>query len=135
MRVTPTPTSLLFPILSEPHGKPFWTRESFEDLQRLFIADKKFLICWLTHNGAAETCGRATTFRQKMTTSIAENTPFRVSFRLLPLDMTALGLLYRENLTPPSRLGPAAASVQTPPATLAQPPVAPPQLQTNWTFA
>jgi hypothetical protein len=107
----------------------------FEDLQRLFIADEKFLISRLTHNGAAKTCGRATTFRQKMTTSIAENTTFRVSLRLLLANMAALGLLYRKNLTLSNRFGPAAASVQNPPATLAQPPVPPPQLQTNWTFA
>jgi hypothetical protein len=72
----------------------------FEDLQRLFIADYKFLIIWLNHNGANETCGSAITFNRKMTTSIAKNTTFRVSLRLLPADMPALGLIYRENLTP-----------------------------------
>jgi hypothetical protein len=73
----------------------------FQELQILFIADDKFLISQLTHNRASKTCGCATTFRQKMTTSIAENTTFRVSLCLLLEDMTALGLLYRENLAPP----------------------------------
>jgi hypothetical protein len=98
----------------------------FEDLQRLFIADDEFFISRLTHNGAAETCGRATSFRQKMTTSITKNTMFRVSPRLLPADVTALGLHYRDSLTPTGRFSPEAALVLTPPATLDQPPVAPP---------
>jgi hypothetical protein len=73
----------------------------YTELEQLFVAEDRFQVSRLTPNGAAETCGRPTTFLRKMTDSIGSGATFRVSLRLLPADMTALGLHYRDNITPP----------------------------------
>jgi hypothetical protein len=98
----------------------------YEDLKRIFVTEDKAHISRLTNNGATETCGRATSFRRKVATSFADNTTFRVSLRLLPADMSALGLQYRSNLTPPSRFGTTAPTPSPTPLLPSLSPVPPP---------
>jgi hypothetical protein len=104
----------------------------YVDLERLFVTEDKFQVSRLTSNGAAETCGRPTTFLRKMTASITDNATFRVSLRLLPADMTALGLAYRDNLTPPNRFGTLGTPAPAPPPVAPSP--APNKLNVNVTM-
>jgi hypothetical protein len=75
-------------------------------IQDLLLVQDRFIFLTQDKNGCDENCSRATTFRQKLESTIASNTTFRVAIQLYGDGMAALRLHPRDYMAGPTQFNP-----------------------------